>query len=80
MSNAVTDPREASRVPEDDARPGQRRSHRSRESAADRSEQLSAILRSLPADWDSKNLQIVLHTRVIGNTAAQPDVVPWHVG
>ena len=42
-------------------------------------DQLNAILRSLPSGWESKNLQIVLHTKVIGNTAAQPEVVAWHV-
>ena len=42
-------------------------------------DQLGSILRKIPADWESKNLQIVLHARVIGNTPAQPDVVAWHV-
>ena len=42
-------------------------------------DQLNAILRSLPSGWESKNLQIVLHTKVIGNTTAQPEVVAWHV-
>ena len=38
-------------------------------------DQLGAILRMLPAGWESKNLQIVLHAKVIGNTPAQPEVV-----
>lgn len=42
-------------------------------------EQLGVILHKLPAGWESKNLQIVLHARVIGNTPAQPEVVAWHV-
>jgi hypothetical protein len=42
-------------------------------------EQLGVILHKLPAGWDAKNLQIVLHARVIGNTPAQPDVVAVHV-
>ncbi len=42
-------------------------------------DQLSAILRALPAGWEDKNLQLVLHARVIGNTAAQPEVVAWHL-
>jgi hypothetical protein len=42
-------------------------------------EQLGAILRKLPAGWESKNLQIVLHAQVIGNTPAQPEVVAFHV-
>jgi hypothetical protein len=42
-------------------------------------DQLGSILRKIPPGWESKNLQIVLHARVIGNTPAQPDVVAWHV-
>ncbi|HEY3840767.1 MAG TPA: hypothetical protein VGL72_29545 [Bryobacteraceae bacterium] len=41
--------------------------------------QLGNILGKLPAGWETKNLQIVLHVKVIGNTPAQPDVVAWHV-
>ncbi len=41
--------------------------------------QFGAILRKIPAGWETKNLQIVLHARVIGNTPAQPEVVAWHV-
>jgi hypothetical protein len=40
---------------------------------------LGAILRTLPGEWEGKNLQIVLHAKVIGNTPAQPEVVAWHV-
>jgi hypothetical protein len=42
-------------------------------------EQLGAILRRLPAGWESKNLQLVLHARVIRNTPALPDVVASYV-
>lgn len=42
-------------------------------------EQLGAILRTLPVGWETRNLQLVLHSRVIGNTPAQPEVVAWHV-
>jgi hypothetical protein len=42
-------------------------------------DQLAAIVRDLPADWEKRNLQVVLHVRVIGNTAAQPEVAAWHV-
>jgi hypothetical protein len=42
-------------------------------------EQLGAILRKLPAGWESKNVQLVLHVRVIGNTPAQPEVLASHV-
>lgn len=37
--------------------------------------QLGAVLGSLPGRWEGKNLQIVLHARVIGNTPAPPEVV-----
>jgi hypothetical protein len=42
-------------------------------------EQLGALLRKLPAGWESKNVQLVLHVRVIGNTPAQPEVLASHV-
>jgi hypothetical protein len=42
-------------------------------------EQLGAILRKLPAGWESKNLQLVLHARVIRNIPALPDVVASYV-
>lgn len=42
-------------------------------------DQLGTILRKLPAGWETKDLQVILHTRVIGNTSAQPEVVAWHV-
>ena len=38
-----------------------------------------AILAKLPAGWESKNLQFVLHARVIGNAPALPEVVASHV-
>ncbi len=33
----------------------------------------------LPPGGETKNLQLVLHARVIGNTPAQPDLVAAHV-
>ncbi len=42
-------------------------------------DQLGVILRKLPAGWESKNLQFVLHARVIGNAPALPEVVASHV-
>jgi hypothetical protein len=42
-------------------------------------EQLGPILRKLPPGWETKNLQFVLHARVIGNTPAQPEVVASQV-
>jgi hypothetical protein len=41
--------------------------------------ELGTILNRLPAGWDDRNLELVLHNRVIGNTAAQPEVVASHV-
>lgn len=43
------------------------------------SDSLGSILRKLPEGWESKNLQLVLHARVIGNTPAQPEMVASHV-
>lgn len=42
-------------------------------------DQLGLILRKLPNGWENRNLQVVLHARVIGNTPAQPEVVASHV-
>jgi hypothetical protein len=42
-------------------------------------ERLGAILRKLPAGWESKNVQLVLHVRVIGNAPAQPEVLASNV-
>ncbi|SPE25757.1 conserved hypothetical protein [Candidatus Sulfopaludibacter sp. SbA3] len=42
-------------------------------------EQLGVILRKLPAGWESRNLQLVLHARVIGNAPGQPELQDWHV-
>lgn len=41
--------------------------------------QLSAALGKLPRGWEDKNLQIILHAKVIGNTPGQPEVVAAHV-
>lgn len=41
--------------------------------------QLSPVLAKLPAGWETRNLQVVLHVRVIGNAPAQPEVVAWHL-
>lgn len=42
-------------------------------------DQLAAILRKLPGGWESKNVQVVLHAQIIGNTPAQPEMVAYHV-
>jgi hypothetical protein len=39
---------------------------------------LDAALRNLPADWPTRNLQIVLETRVIDGAAAPPHVLATH--
>jgi hypothetical protein len=36
---------------------------------------LSNALRDRPPGWESKNLQIVLHMKVIANSPATPEVV-----
>jgi hypothetical protein len=41
--------------------------------------ELGPILNKLPKGWEDKNLQILLHMKVIGNTPAQPELVAWHV-
>ena len=42
-------------------------------------DQLGALLRALPKGWEDRNLQLVLHSRVIGNTPAQPEIIATHV-
>jgi hypothetical protein len=44
-----------------------------------RPKHLEAIFARLPHDWPSRNVEILLHTRVIGHTASPPEVVAWHV-
>lgn len=41
--------------------------------------QLNAVLEKLPPNWESRNLQIVLQVKVIGNTPGQPAIVAGHV-
>ncbi|HZL57644.1 MAG TPA: hypothetical protein VFC21_11205 [Bryobacteraceae bacterium] len=41
--------------------------------------ELDPILNKLPKGWEDKNLQIILHMKVLGNTPAQPELVAWHV-
>lgn len=42
-------------------------------------EHLGVLLRRLPADWPNKNLELVLHARVIGNSPAPPDLEASHL-
>jgi hypothetical protein len=39
---------------------------------------LEATLKGAPADWQSKNLQFVIHTRIIGKTPGPPTLVASH--
>jgi hypothetical protein len=41
--------------------------------------QLGPLLQALPKSWPSKNMQIVLQARIIGNTPARPEVVASHL-
>lgn len=38
-----------------------------------------AILEKLPSGWADRNLQIVVHVRVIGNSPARPELTAWRV-
>lgn len=40
---------------------------------------LSSFLKKLPAGWESSNLQLLLHVKVIGNTPDQPELLAAHV-
>jgi hypothetical protein len=41
--------------------------------------ELGTILNKLHGGWEDRNLEIVLHNRVIGNTPAQPEVIASYV-
>ncbi len=41
--------------------------------------QLDPVLKGLPAGWEWKNLQVILHAKVIRNSPAYPEVVASHV-
>lgn len=42
-------------------------------------DQFGAILARLPKGWQNRNLEIVIHVRVIGNSPARPDLVASRV-
>ena len=42
-------------------------------------EHLGDLLRKLPADWPGRNLQLLLHARVIGNSPTPPNLVASHL-
>jgi hypothetical protein len=39
---------------------------------------VSALVKSLPKDWERKNIQIVLHTTVINQLPSAPDIVAFY--
>ena len=42
-------------------------------------EELNHLLERLPPTWRAQNLQMVLHTEIVGDAAAPPELVTWHV-
>ncbi len=42
-------------------------------------QQLQAILQKVPKDWQNRNLEMLLHSRVIGKAPSLPEVVASHV-
>ena len=40
---------------------------------------LAPLLKRLSPDWRNKNLEMVLHSRVLGETSTAPDLVAAHV-
>jgi hypothetical protein len=41
--------------------------------------EIGAITRQLPSGWENKNLQLILHVKVIGGGPAKPEPVAHHV-
>ncbi|HMF75046.1 MAG TPA: hypothetical protein VK604_05235 [Bryobacteraceae bacterium] len=42
-------------------------------------ESLAPILRRVPPDWRNRDLELVLHSQVLGETSTAPELVAWHV-
>jgi hypothetical protein len=40
---------------------------------------LMSILKQLPANWPQRNLEVVLHSLVIGDAPTSPELAAWHV-
>jgi hypothetical protein len=40
---------------------------------------MNEILRSVGKDWSNRNLELVLHAKVIGNSPAAPELVSSYV-
>ena len=42
-------------------------------------EALISVLKQLPPDWRSRNIELVLHSGVVGDAPTPPDLAAWHV-
>ncbi len=42
------------------------------------SDALTPLLRQLPEDWPQRNVQLVLHSHVVGDAPTTPELVSWH--
>jgi hypothetical protein len=40
---------------------------------------MSEAFRDAPSGWERKNIQVVLHTKIVGGTAGPPQVVATHL-
>jgi hypothetical protein len=40
---------------------------------------LESVLKQLPANWREKNLELVLHSSVVGDAPTPPELAAWHV-
>jgi hypothetical protein len=40
---------------------------------------LTRILKQLPANWRQKNLELVLHSKIVGDAPMPPGLAAWHV-
>lgn len=40
---------------------------------------LTPLLQKLPPHWEQKNLELVLHTKIVGDDPTPPEPVAWHV-
>ncbi len=40
---------------------------------------LIPLLKKLPGDWRQKNLEVVLHSEVVGDAPAAPELAGWHI-
>jgi hypothetical protein len=43
------------------------------------SDALNRILKRLPANWRQKNLELVLHSKIVGDAPMPPDLEAWNV-